>query len=110
MKAVYTLWLVNVNQLFSHRNDEYYWRLEFIDDASGELVKTYISENNINYRHWKHIIELWQPTIALALSGVRKPIKPGIISADCKPHLIHEADRDQLMGLVMKNFFPGSES
>ena len=105
MKDVSIFWLVNVAHLFSYRNDEWYWRLEFIDDATGELLMTYISENNLNYRHWHSIIEEWQPTVALGLGSVRKSVKPGVLNADCKPAILHEADRDQLMQLVHRNWY-----
>lgn len=107
MKGVFVFWLVDVSRLFSAKNDEFYYRLEFIDDSTGELYKTYVSENNINYRLWSPVIDYWEPTVALGLSGVKKTVKPGILNADSKPHIIHTVDRDQFMETAHRMFYSG---
>lgn len=83
--------VVSHRHKYSNRNSEYYHELELIDPSTGDLRKTYISEDNYNSQLWDEIIDLLESrdNVAVCIRSDNFRTKRGkdnIINADTRVH------------------------
>jgi len=105
-----TLFVVSKSRKWSKKNQEMYNIIEFIDPDTGMLYKTYVSDNNFNFKNWEDLMEIMDlhPDQAIVIEGVFKPSKrttPDVINADSKFKPIANFDRDVLMNEVWHRFY-----
>jgi hypothetical protein len=95
--------LVNKTRHHSHKNGGYYYRLEFLDTETGELLETLVDELYDNYQHWKSVIEsATSYGIYENLKLTKRTTKAGVrvISADSTPLLVHKLSRDEVQQVL----------
>ena len=104
MKPSEQQWAVTHKRKFSHRNDEHYYEIEFIDNSSGRLRKTYASETNHNFQMWEQLISYMEdhPHKAVCIEGEFhcKRGKKDIINADAQFGFVEAQDLDEFMNAV----------
>jgi hypothetical protein len=97
-------------QKYSHNNQEYYDEIEFIDNNTGEMSVTYVSESNRNYIKWEQLIRAMEdkPGHGVLVSGdfrykkgkTNKYNKP-IMNADIKDLAFEEyVPLEEFMNIV----------
>lgn len=93
---------------WSQYNQEYYWTIEFLDKDSGKLHKTYVSEENYNFKKWQQLIDTIKDNdhCAICVSGVFRVKQDDIINADIRK-LAYEfkCDRDELVHTVWDTYY-----
>ena len=104
MKPSNQQWAVTYKRKFSYRNEEHYYEIEFIDNESGRLRKTYASESNFNFEMWEQLIRFMDdhPNTAVCIEGEfhRKRGKKDIINADVTFGFVEAENLDDFMNAV----------
>jgi hypothetical protein len=108
-----TFVVVDVKRRYNKIRDEAYYTIEMLDDTTGELIKTYASEDNYNFCNWKSVIDDWDPISGqlLVLQGVFKFKRDpntkeftNVINADSKPRITETVDRDAYLNLFAEKY------
>jgi hypothetical protein len=108
-----TLVVVDVKRRYNKIRDEIYYDIDMLDDSTGELLKTYASEDNYNFCNWKSVIDDWDPMSGqlLVLQGFflfkRDPATKkitNIVNADSKPRITESVDRDAYLNLFAEKY------
>lgn len=95
--------LVSKTQHYSHRNGGHYWKLEFLDTTTGELLETLVDQSYDNWINWRNTIS---DTNALGiyrnLKLTTRRTKSGsrVISADSTPELVERLTGDEIQLLL----------
>ena len=109
MKPSIQQWAVTYKRKFSYRNEEHYYEIEFIDNDSGRLRKTYASETNFNFEMWEQLITFMEdhPGKAVCIEGEfhRKRGKKDIINADVTFGFVEATDLDDFMNTVESVYY-----
>ena len=97
-------------QKWSDRNQEYYHVIEFIDNSTGVLRTTYVSENNRNYQRWDQLIRTMEdkPGFGVCISGNFRCVKdkPELMNADATQIAFEEyVPLTEFMNLVRENYY-----
>ena len=81
------LWLYEMEQHWSAKNSEHYYVTKLWDNQNGYTYITYLSEENYNMYNWRDVLEHYNKSRAVCMSGNFKTArgKTHIINADCKP-------------------------
>ena len=106
---IHAAWVVNISRRYSKTNNEMYYTIEMVDDASGEYVKTYVSEDNMNMVLWDPIVQTWDDSTAICITGnfKTKRGKEGerLINADCMPKAVERIGREDLLNAVYERYY-----
>lgn len=81
------LWLYETEQHWSAKNSEHYMVAKLWDNENGYTYITYLSDQNYNMYNWRNVLDHYNNTRAVCISGDFKTAKgrPNIVNADCKP-------------------------
>ena len=108
-KNIHAAWVVNIKSGYSHKHQERFYTIEMVDDASGNYVKTYIGEFNRNIVLWEPIIETWDDTTAICITGKFKTKKGKegdcLINADCVPKAVERMSRDDFLNAYYEHYY-----
>jgi hypothetical protein len=100
---------VDWKRKYSKRNHEDYYEIEFIDNETGVLNKTYASDNNFNFRIWEQLINHMEdhPANAVAVYGNFRYVNStaNVLNADVKFRFEDEFNRDQFMNVVFDTYY-----
>ena len=109
MKPSKLQWAVTHKRKYSSRNDEHYYEIEFIDNNSGRLRKTYAAEENFNFGMWEQLIGYMEdhPGKAICIEGEFhcKRGKKDIINADVTFGFVEALDLDDFMNAVESAYY-----
>ena len=100
---------VDWKRKYSKRNHEDYYEIEFIDNETGVLNKTYASDNNFNFRIWEQLINRMEdhPANAVVVYGNFRYVNStaNVLNADVKFRFEDEFNRDQFMNVVFDTYY-----
>lgn len=101
-----TLVVTDVKRRYNRHRDEVFYEIEMLDDSTGDLVKTYASEDNYNFCNWKTVIEehdihsgqllVLQGVFTFKRDRATKQIS-NVVNADSLPRITESVDRDQYL-------------
>ena len=103
--------IVNVVERWSDRNSEEFYEIEIIDNDTGKMRITYVSESNFNSKPWLQAVKVWQKirNQAVIISSdkfkvKKKPNKYGfeILNADSNFEYEGVVDLDDYMNDVLE--------
>lgn len=98
-----TFVVIACTRKYNPQRKETYYHIEMLDDATGELVITYASEENYNFVNWQNVIDAVQNNSNQlpVLQGVftfKRDKKSGeitnIVNADSRPRITETVDRE----------------
>ena len=95
--------LVSKEQHYSRKNGGTYWRLEFLDPTTGELLETMVDQLYNNWINWQSIIgDTNSAGIYTNLRLTTRTTRAGtrVLSADSTPHLVDRLTNDQIALLL----------
>ena len=95
--------LVSKEQHYSRKNGGTYWRLEFLDPTTGELLETLVDQLYNNWANWQSILnDARSPGIYTNLKLTTRKTRGGtrVISADSTPALVDRLTSDELALLL----------
>jgi hypothetical protein len=108
-----TFVVIDIKRRYNRHRDEVFYAIEMLDDASGQLVKTYASEENYNFCNWKSVIDDWDPMSGqlLVLQGVflfkrdhETRQLTNIVNADSTPRITECVDRDAYLAAYAQRY------
>lgn len=103
-KSKQTLVLVAIEELHSTLNLGRYYRIEWLDVDTCQILQTSVDSQYNNYRHWRTIVENNHIPYGiysnLILTDKRTRSGYGVISADSIAHLDEELTPEQVELLV----------
>ncbi len=108
------LWIVSIEHKLSPKHLEYYYIIKFISELDGDIVTTYVSNSNRNFKNWQTVIDDFiNNKQAIRLQGLfpvkktKKPTPTPIINADAKFQVMGDTvDLDSFMNTVAETFYP----
>ena len=106
---------VTHTQKYSHNNQEYYDEIEFIDNDTGKMTITYVSESNRNYSKWEQLVRAMEdkPGHGVLISGDFR-LKKGktnknnlpIMNADVKDLAFEQyVSMEEFMNIVREKYY-----
>jgi hypothetical protein len=108
------LWIVSIDHKLSKKHLEYYYIIQLISELDGDLVTTYVSDSNRNFKNWQTVIDKFMnERQAIRLQGLfpvkktKKPTPTKIINADANFQVMGDTvDLDVFMNTVAETFYP----
>ena len=103
--------IVNVVERWSDRNSEEFYEIELIDNETGKMRITYVSESNFNSKPWLQAVKVWQVSRNQAViitsekfKVKKKPNKYGfeIVNADSMFEYVGAVDLDDYMNDMLE--------
>jgi hypothetical protein len=106
-KVIDTACVIGIERSYSKKNEEYYYDIEMVDAITGNYFRTYVGEDNFNYKHWKKTIDTFiqnNGKKTVILRGTIRVWKDNVINADSKPIVVDELDMEQFLQVYADNF------
>lgn len=96
--------LSSITERYSKRNSQTYFELEFVCGLPMRTVKTYVSPDNRNWRHWASYINNWRPEQTPVFQDLPwKTESQGIVNADARPTWICNTNLEEFLNIVIES-------
>ena len=102
------MFAVSAKTKWSRQNSEYYCEIELIDANTGNLHKTYVGEDNINWEYWEKVMENLDlyPEMVFCIQGEFKTVRDtDLVNADSIFKIKGAFERQEFFETIEEQFY-----